>query len=664
MHVTRTSSDPGRRSTCAPANTRNRPRVTVAERLGECGLCFERLAGEECAALVGGKEQKRICTHLFHNKCIGQAPAGGRCGRCVLCNEVYSGLRVIPPITEPVAWFKIMDVGQTGCLSKDEFYHGVLATFNIEPLPTKRQLDVVWDARGFSENGGATCKEILGRYGLIWMFQRTGERNAEAKHQVASAVSQLHHVRMNCPKFASDMAGWFCHWDSSETGTLEREEVARGLVRTFRVQEQMEGYAKLLRVRAGLEEAWLEANTSEEGLVSLAEFCRPGGLGDLLLRKFGTGLRPIKHPEAICSPRVVRFGGATVTTTEMEGDASSDPVRNVESDALSVLRLQTKAERQAECAICFDPLSGSRLAVPANTHGRRKCIHMFHAECLRECPKEYGCPLCRASYKNALEVPLLKNQPGEWFKIMDIDRNGLLDSNEFVHAIVAEFPINRNKVERLLPTLLKKHGTSMGKGLTFQQLFGPKGAWWRFHEDCSVLANVVRQANDVEFGRMQKIDCPDIRINKASWFKFWDAEGTQVLSKEDLVRAFVKSFDSSGKSYERRIRIRSVVADAWPKIVKENVDAVTLVQFVRPNGLGDRILENLSITDKPVYKKFWDDHSMTDVVADVEAESPRLTSRHAWGFSPLSSPRPGLDSAAPSQERRRLNYSPSPRSGS
>mmetsp|Transcript_7779 Transcript_7779/g.14456 ORF Transcript_7779/g.14456 Transcript_7779/m.14456 type:complete len:511 (+) Transcript_7779:60-1592(+) len=251
---------------------------------------------------------------------------------------------------------------------------------------------------------------------------------------------------------------------------------------------------------------------------------------------------------------------------------------------------ETIAERQAECAVCFEPLCMQETAVLVETGGRRSCAHIFHRSCADECPQQLGCPICRSTYSAVAEVPPL-SRPVEWFETMDINRNGQLELREVFYAVRAILPVDVEVLESVLPELWSTWGKEPGDSLTFKELLGTDGLLWMLTESRRFDEPRTLYTTSTE------VTCPDFESNKFGWFSHWDDNGSGVLEREEVLRGLAKSFHHSDATTARkkRLRMRQVLQEIWPQADVDANGKITLHEFVREGGLGDLILQHFQV---------------------------------------------------------------------
>lgn len=265
---------------------------------------------------------------------------------------------------------------------------------------------------------------------------------------------------------------------------------------------------------------------------------------------------------------------------------------------LKVGTTESVSEKQAECSICFEPLCTSAVAV-LTLQGSRVCRHHFHKYCVEACPTNMGCPLCRAEYSQALQIPPL-SQPAKWFEVMDFDRNGKLDQKEVLHALQATLPVDSEALEAILPALWTALGYASTYALTYSELLGDSGILRQLHEN--LLTAPHRQGPVTQPAERT---CPDIKYDMKGWFAHWDTDGSGVLEREEVVRGLCKAFrsDVSTHACSKRLRMRCIVEEMWGTIDADGNDRITLEEFSCPGGLAELVVQRLDVRTSPTEAK-------------------------------------------------------------
>jgi len=240
------------------------------------------------------------------------------------------------------------------------------------------------------------------------------------------------------------------------------------------------------------------------------------------------------------------------------------------------------AEDYAECSICLEPMHSQPTVVLADEHNKRVCRHYYHADCARTMMSARGgqkCAHCRSSYSALLPVPDVAENPRAWFQVVDMDGDGSLSCEEVGDVLKATLPVDYRKLQRMLPALCAKWST--GGCIGYEEMMGPDGLF------C--------YARDTLGGSREAGDVPDIRKFPDAWFHYWDEDESGTLSREQVVRAIVKTFKL--KTTLRQIRtVRSMLMVLWPEFDPDLGGCIDKAEFCRPHdGLAQMIIVNLRL---------------------------------------------------------------------
>jgi len=289
----------------------------------------------------------------------------------------------------------------------------------------------------------------------------------------------------------------------------------------------------------------------------------------------------------------------------IQSRATSPAAADAESKQQQLLRRAAgsaaAAEKWAECVICFEPLCEARVAVlrRAGPGGRRACSHFFHQECAEACPREKGCPLCRAEYGEVVPVPPLYSAE-EWFKAIDVDGSGLLEEREVLQAVVATVPVDPEVLEAVVPALWSSLGRAPGEALGFEELAGPAGFLGQLQD---AFQDLSRAPSPSPAAGQAELPCPDLGIDKTAWFDHWDTDGSGVLEREEVVRGLVKGFRRDGacrmKDGRKVLRVRRIVQEMWPLVDLDGNGSITMWEFCQPGGLADLVLHRFQAKWSP-----------------------------------------------------------------
>ena len=266
---------------------------------------------------------------------------------------------------------------------------------------------------------------------------------------------------------------------------------------------------------------------------------------DLPLAQLVIG-EPANPAEELPIGRVLSSSGEEISTHEVpvvENDTVA-PLRTTvpkprqrplltQATELRIHRLQLSAgEQHAECCVCFDRLAARPCVVFARQK-TRTCPHIFHEDCAREVLATGGrtCPLCRRAVDAIVPLPAIDDSPEKWFAFFDLEGNGRLSRQQVVGALVSQFPIDQAKLEHELPGLWAQWDAD-GSGIDRTSFLDPDKGLLQYvrsrllAEDLAPVA-VARQRS--------------WNLEPKNWFSFFDANDSGKLTRDQLLRALVKT---------------------------------------------------------------------------------------------------------------------------
>ncbi|CAE8688209.1 unnamed protein product [Polarella glacialis] len=251
-------------------------------------------------------------------------------------------------------------------------------------------------------------------------------------------------------------------------------------------------------------------------------------------------------------------------------------------------------ERAAECAVCFEPLFQNEPSFFLDGTGQRSCLHYVCGGCAESCVSSKECPMCRVSVLECKALPNLETDPRGWFAAAACF-NGRLAPSELCHAIAACLPVSE---EKLLAATESEEGPwkrnwdkKSDGAISEEQFFAPVDGLYAW-----VLAH-LRELHRAD--QPGKNVAPDLRLEPAEWFDFWDDHGTASLAFGEVLRgAFVSHRISAVESPKRVKNWRSKVARLWRESGLQ-ADNVSKSDFLRPDGLAEKLGQALQSDGLP-----------------------------------------------------------------
>jgi len=165
-----------------------------------------------------------------------------------------------------MGWFKFVDFDHDEKLSKQEVLEALKAAVPVDPVLLMERMPNQWKSEWDKNKDGTICiEEFVSPQGLLAYV----EANIPPPQSVsAPALSE------------GSKEGWFRFWDVDRSNSLEREEVVRALIKTFRLSEDL---ASVAQMREIIDATWAIFDTDGSGSVEMGEFCMRDGLGDTVI---------------------------------------------------------------------------------------------------------------------------------------------------------------------------------------------------------------------------------------------------------------------------------------------------------------------------------------------------------------------------------------------
>ena len=249
---------------------------------------------------------------------------------------------------------------------------------------------------------------------------------------------------------------------------------------------------------------------------------------------------------------------------------------------------RSQAEMKAECPICFEPLCAAPVGVFLGSDGKRVSQHFYNLAAARAWLSEGTgmCPLTRKRITAVLEVPDIRTDPDGWFRAVDIDGDGRLSRMEVVECLKAQLAVDTSALNDALADpqhwMWQQWDHDNSGYIERNELLQPQG-----------LAAYVRAA----FERSAADEAiPDIAVNKEAWYRYWDADGSDSLDKEEVVRALLKTFHMTSDQ-AAVMQMRQTIDAVWPIFDDDMSGSIERDEFLRGGeGLADTIVATLGLS--------------------------------------------------------------------
>jgi hypothetical protein len=248
----------------------------------ECPVCTFELHKFNVATVR--RFSRRTCRHYFHHECasylLRESKGKKRGASCPVCGVCFSEAQKMPSLqSDPRGWFGACDADFGGELSDVEVIEALGAVLPVNRKKLEKNVRGHWHEWDPDGDGTITLQEFCmpGTGMRDWMLGHIDL--LQSAKQAAGKEGTISHK--DIPKLDHNPLKWFRYWDTDKSGTLERDELIRSLIRTFCVDAL--GKPLLTRAFDMRESAsciWQSLGYSPFDQVNFDEFVKPYGLMD------------------------------------------------------------------------------------------------------------------------------------------------------------------------------------------------------------------------------------------------------------------------------------------------------------------------------------------------------------------------------------------------
>jgi len=240
-------------------------RAVVAQKYAECPISFKPLHKGPVGVLVD-KHGKRVSHHFYDLASAKEwIEEFGR--TCPMSHEKVKKVKEVPKIQDkPKKWFKLCDIDSSKSLTRREVVEALKAQLPLDIAKLERLVadNATWRTWDKDGSGSIEYDEIINKETGLLKYVR----------DMFSAVADERPV----PDLRTQPDEWFAYWDENGSGHLEFNEVARAMVKTFK----LDTVKKCAQLQESLRLAWFLFDGDNSGTVSKEEFLRREGLADTI----------------------------------------------------------------------------------------------------------------------------------------------------------------------------------------------------------------------------------------------------------------------------------------------------------------------------------------------------------------------------------------------
>ncbi len=237
----------------------------------ECAYCYESLTKKQTAQLLD-KAGEIVCCHLYHVECLHQAmvvtvpPVSSSSFpyTCLVCSKGFESIKVIPDLKkDPLAWFQYFDTNGDGSVSYQELIDGLKGQIDLDFHQIEADVDSLFPQWDKDKNGVISYEEFI------------DEVNGVLSYLICRFPLG---PKPEPPSLEEDIYEWFAYWDDDESDSLDKSEITRALIKTFRIYN-----IDRSTIAQIVEKVWPVFDLDDSGVIEIDEFTATDNLGEALL---------------------------------------------------------------------------------------------------------------------------------------------------------------------------------------------------------------------------------------------------------------------------------------------------------------------------------------------------------------------------------------------
>ena len=193
--------------------------------------------------------------------------------KCCICRLPYENHKEIAdPRKDPKQFFCDIDVDSSGTLSFQEITDGLKVVMPLDFRNIESDVDMFFHRWDRDNNKSISLNEFIDPKDGPMLY--------------ISEVFKTKEERRPPPTLTrSTKVEWFQYWDEDNSNSLDKGEVVRALIKTFRFQHRDEIAAS---IRGTLDCVWGIFDNDGSGHIELNEFVSNEGLGDTIIATIET----------------------------------------------------------------------------------------------------------------------------------------------------------------------------------------------------------------------------------------------------------------------------------------------------------------------------------------------------------------------------------------
>lgn len=183
---------------------------------------------------------------------------------CPLCRVSFTTVKLFPnPIESPREWFNFIDADNSGELSLQEVVDALQCQLKLDWRKIESDAAILWPKWDVDNSGNISLEEFLNPETGILTYLNQHYQNTNLELEVPSIVDQSRE--------------WFIYWDADHSQSLDKSEVCRALIKTFRLLGE-----DTTTIASTLDNIWNIFDTDGSGEIEIGEFIASGNLADAI----------------------------------------------------------------------------------------------------------------------------------------------------------------------------------------------------------------------------------------------------------------------------------------------------------------------------------------------------------------------------------------------